>query len=167
MAYSDYGAFVYRNGERRQDKEDAPLFATDEETFGADINTIPSGARIWVSLMHSKKTGRELDWLNSIHHGIVGDGPVRVLCHKYGLPEIYDLGCKDGPKKIDYYDAEKTGSDDFEAFSFEFVASDYQTYKFFFDHDDTYTVEMTEPDGTLWTCTYGYGYGAGFEDDDD
>ena len=112
MAYSDYGAFVYRNGERRRDKEDAPLFATDEETFGADINTIPSGARIWVSLIHAKETGQELNYLNSIYHGVLGDGPVRVACYKYGLPQIYDMGCKDGPKEIDYYDAEKTDSDD-------------------------------------------------------
>ena len=43
MAYSDYGAFVYRNGERRKDKEDAPAFASSQETFGEDINNIPSG----------------------------------------------------------------------------------------------------------------------------
>ena len=164
MAYSDYGAFVYRNGERRRDKEDAPLFATDKETFGADINTIPSGARIWVSLIHAKETGQELNYLNSIYHGVLGDGPVRVACYKYGLPEIYDLGCKDGPKEIDYYDEEKVSSEDFEAFSFEFVASDYKTYKFSFACDEPlYTARMTEPDGTVWTCTYGYGYGAGFE----
>ena len=34
MAYSDYGAFVWLNGVRREDKEDVALFASDEETFG-------------------------------------------------------------------------------------------------------------------------------------
>ena len=28
MAYSDYGAFVYCNGKRREDKEDVATFAT-------------------------------------------------------------------------------------------------------------------------------------------
>lgn len=31
MARSDYGAFVYCNGRRRKDKEDAALFITDNE----------------------------------------------------------------------------------------------------------------------------------------
>ncbi len=30
MAYSDYGAFVYLNGERRRDKEDVGVYDTDE-----------------------------------------------------------------------------------------------------------------------------------------
>ncbi len=46
MAYSDYGAFVFCNNERREDKEDVALFATDEETFGEHSAEIPSGARI-------------------------------------------------------------------------------------------------------------------------
>ena len=89
MAYSDYGAFVHRNGERRNDKEDAPLFASGEETFGGDINKIPNAMRIWASLIHERETGVERSWITSIHHGILGDGPIRVLCHKQGLPEIY------------------------------------------------------------------------------
>ncbi len=35
MAYSDYGAFVYLNGERRTDKEDVGVCDTDE-AFGYD-----------------------------------------------------------------------------------------------------------------------------------
>ena len=31
MAYSDYGAFVYLNGERRTDKEDVGVYDIDEE----------------------------------------------------------------------------------------------------------------------------------------
>lgn len=166
MAYSDYGAFVYCNRERRTDKEDAPAFATDQETFGTDIGNVPSGARIWVSLIHAKETNREMDWISHIHHGIMGDGIVRVLCHKYGLPEIYDIGCKDGPKEIDYYDSDEIDPIEFDPFSFEFIASDYKIYKFSFDRgDNIYHVEMMEPDGTAWSCDYGYGYGAGVEED--
>ena len=31
MAYSDYGAFVYLNGERRTDKEDVGVYDTEVE----------------------------------------------------------------------------------------------------------------------------------------
>lgn len=41
MAYSDYGAFVWLNGERREDKEDVAAFATDEETFGTSSKIYP------------------------------------------------------------------------------------------------------------------------------
>ena len=67
MAYSDYGAFVWLNGERRRDKEDVATFATDEETFGESSENIPSGARIWVSLIHQQD--QNVDWVNHIHHG--------------------------------------------------------------------------------------------------
>lgn len=33
MAYSDYGAFVYLNGERRTDKEDVGVYDTDEASL--------------------------------------------------------------------------------------------------------------------------------------
>lgn len=38
MAYSDYGAFVYLNGERRTDKEDVGVYDTDE-------GSLPTGLR--------------------------------------------------------------------------------------------------------------------------
>lgn len=38
MAYSDYGSFVYLNGERRADKEDVGVYDTDEAS-------LPSGLR--------------------------------------------------------------------------------------------------------------------------
>ena len=159
MAYSDYGAFVWRNGERRTDKEDAPLFASSEETFGADIDRIPSAARIWASLIHAQSSDREINWLTSIHHGILGDGPVRVLCHKQGLPEIWEM-TDDRPKKIPYYDDETTDYADFEPFDFE-----YKGYRFHFESGEPYRVTMTEPDGAEWECEYDYGYGAGFEEE--
>ena len=36
MAYSDYGAFVYLNGERRTDKEDVGVYDTDEASLLLD-----------------------------------------------------------------------------------------------------------------------------------
>lgn len=43
MAYSDYGAFVYLNGERRTDKEDVGVYDTDEAS-------LLSGLRVYARL---------------------------------------------------------------------------------------------------------------------
>lgn len=42
MAYSDYGAFVYLNGERRTDKEDVGVYDTDEAS-------LPAGLRVFAN----------------------------------------------------------------------------------------------------------------------
>lgn len=152
MAYSDYGAFVYKNGLRRTDKEDAPTFATDEETFGRPIDEVGNGARIWVSLLQNKKTGKNI----SIHHGIMGDGNIRVACHKQGLPTIYEATEK-GIIKIEYV------NEDVDYFDYGIVKFEYKGYKFIFEEDKPYEATMIEPNGDKWICKYDYGYGAGFE----
>ncbi len=164
MAYSDYGAFVYCNGIRREDKEDAALFATDEETFGTSSTEIPSGARIWIALEKANQDKKTLDWITYIHHGIMGDGNIRVICHKQRFPEIYEM-LEDGTiQKIDiqqlpeFKDKEEIPDYDWERIFFK-----YKGYKFFFDSGRPNTAEMTEPDGTYWMCEYDYGYGAGFD----
>lgn len=157
MAYSDYGAFVWLNGERRRDKEDVATFATDEETFGTSSENIPSGARIWASLLHNR--GEERTWLDCIHHGIMGDGNIRVLCHKQGRPEIYEA-TPDGFKTIDYCNEDNVDYYDYEPINFE-----YKGYKFYFEHSEHYFAKMTTPEGDVWECEYDCGYGAGFGDD--
>lgn len=157
MAYSDYGAFVYCNGERRRDKEDVALFATDEETFGESSENIPSGARIWASLIHAANSGETFsDWIKSIHHGIMGDGGIRVMCHKQGLPQIYEA-TEDGIDEIDF----RKGDEDY--WDYEPIDFEYKGYKFRFESGSPYFAEMIEPDGTRWECTYDYEFGAGFE----
>lgn len=158
MAYSDYGAFVYQNGKRRTDKENAPAFASSQEIFGDDINNIPSGACIFVSLLKAKDDGRELSWLEHIHHGICGDGNIRVVCHKQGLPEIYEA-TDDGIQNIEFCDEDKVDWYEYEPFSFE-----YKGYHFRLEPGTPYVVDMNEPDGTHWRCEYDYEYGAGFEE---
>jgi len=139
MAYCDYGAFVYKNGERRKDKEDVPLFKPNEGTF--------------------KSNEILIDWIDHIHHGILGDGNIRVLCHKQGLPEIYEL-TEDGIKEISY----KT--DEMDWWDYGEVEFEYNDYKFRFtsgyNTNNPYVAEMIEPDGTVWKCEYDYGYGVEF-----
>ena len=157
MAYSDYGAFVYKNGERRRDKEDVACFATDEETFGMDSENIPSGLRIWISILHERETEKERNFYNHIHHGIMGDGSVRVICHKQGLPTICELTENGEINDIEYK------SDDVDWWDYGTVRYEYKGYQFCFVSDRPYVATMQEPDGTFWECQYDYLYGAGFE----
>lgn len=157
MAYSDYGAFVWCNGRRRQDKEDVATFATDEETFGMSSDDIPSGLRIWVSLLKQRNGDKDVEWVNHIHHGVMGDGNIRVMCHKQGLPEIYEA-TETGFEEIKYYD------DDTSSYDYGTIEFEYKDHKFVFESGEPYRAVMTEPDGTVWECEYDYGFGAGFEE---
>lgn len=64
MAYCDYGAEVYMNGQRRRDKEDCVLFE-----FYPDPP----------------------EDFSDYCHGLMGDGDIRVKCYKQGLPKIFEL----------------------------------------------------------------------------
>lgn len=158
MAYSDYGAFVYCNDERRRDKENVALFATDDETFGTDSTNISSGLRIWVSLLHKK----EHSWLTDIHHGIMGDGSIRVMCHKQHVPQVYELSDDGNLHKIEFEELpDFSGTSDLFDFDCRFS---YKGHKFEFIAGEPCYARMLEPDGTDWECCYDYDYGAGFED---
>lgn len=156
MAYSDYGAFVWLNGMRREDKEDVATFASDEETFGTPSENIPSGMRIWVSLSKAREEGKEIDWVNHIHHGILGDGNIRVMCHKQGLPTIIE-SVEGEYKRVEYYDK------DTDSYDYGSISYDYKGYKFLFVSGKPYYAKMTTPEGDEWECKYDYEYGAGFE----
>jgi len=155
MAYGDYGAFVWLNGKRRKDKEDVATFATDEEIFGKSSETIPISARMWVSLINQR--GKNVDWVNSIHHGILGDGNIRVMCHKQGLPGIYEA-TETGFKQIKYCD------DDIEPYEYGEIKFEYKNHKFCFVSTKPYYAKMITPEGDIWECEYDYGYGSGFND---
>lgn len=153
MAYSDYGAYVWVNGKRRTDKEDVATFATDEETFGENSENIGSGARIWQFLLHTE--GKEVDWVDQIHHGILGDGNIRVMCHKQGLPQIYET-TEDDIREITYCD------EDTEPYDYGEINFEYKGYKFCFISGNPYYARMVTPEGDEWICKYDYMYGAGF-----
>lgn len=133
MAYSDYGAFVYCNGVRRKDKEDTTIFETSHA----------------IEMMYS--------WTACYHHGILGDGNVRVMCHKQGLPYLYGLRDDGEIYEIKYVE------DDVDPYDYGTIIFDYKDYHFVFRSTKPYEAIMIEPDGTEWRCTYDYHHGAGFE----
>ena len=149
MAYGDYGAFVYKNGKRRTDKE--------------DVFTFPKNTAVGFT---NKEMGEYwAEWIvHAKHHGIIGDGNIRVVCHKENPPVILEL--IDGSVKEVPIPPENFIQEEYVLkwrFSFE-----YKGYRFFFEsgtgRENPYTAEMTEPDGTHWLCKHAYFYGAGFED---
>lgn len=178
MAYSDYGSFVYINGQRRPDKEDVGVFDTDESKF-------PSGARIWANILKNRERNND-DWWNHSQHGVMGDGNVRVACYKQGWPIIYIW--EEGADSPTEYDASKIigifswqGKEFVESYEhegkvvhyidYEYPETEFEIngYKFKFTSSeksgsDHYEAEMIEPDGAHWECIYDYGYGAGLTD---
>lgn len=82
MAYSDYGAFVYKNGIRRHDKEDVGVY---EENCD-----LPSSARIYANL--AKRLLDDAAANNTCvgcYHAVLGDGDVRVSMYKEGVGKIW------------------------------------------------------------------------------
>lgn len=73
MAYSNYGAFVYCNGIRREDKEDCELFDNMVVTSFADYC-----------------------------HGVMGDDNIRVKCYKQYNPEIFERSSDGTVHQIEY-----------------------------------------------------------------
>ena len=167
MAYSDYGAFVYCNGERRTDKEDAPLFAVDEEAFGANIDNISSGSRIWMNLLRMRNEEKGKDSIQyrlatHIAHGIMGDGNIRVRCYKQGLPGIYEVDENGEIQGVKYLPYTEEG-EDVDYFNYRPIKFDYKGYHFEFYSNKPYEAVMITPEGDQWTCEYDYSYGSGFE----
>ena len=181
MAYSDYGSYVYQNGVRRTDKEDVGVFDTDE-------SVLPSGARIWANIMKNRANG-DTEWYKHSHHGVMGDGQIRVACYKQGFPGIWHWKegedhpvCLDsgeivtrlslqGKSYVENYKSNKTGRTEYYIdYEYPIIVFEYEGYKFSFESSNTsgsghYEASMTEPDGTEWECVYDYGFGAGFSDE--
>lgn len=152
MAYSNWGAFVYCNGERRKDKEDVGVFDTDE-------SVCPSGLRIWANIIKNREKfpGEANPWYTHSHHAVLGDNEVR-LCGYKDWVELWI--CRDGkPEKIELKENEDGDevSDNIEV--------DGKIWLYLFDKGDSMIdLELLEPDGTKWTATCGYQYGAGHMD---
>lgn len=167
MAYSDYGAFVHLNGERRKDKEDVGVYDADEASQ-------PTGLRVFANLVKLDGGG---EWLEFPHHGAMGDGSARVGCCKQGWPETYEReDGKDKPTQHTFDDlSRKFGWDDYVEYGDERHVADehdkelgFLGWRFRLWGDNCggapkHGATMSR-DGETWDCSYGYMYGAGFDD---
>lgn len=161
MAYSNWGAFVYRDGKRRRDCEDVPVFGDRSAELAAG-----SAVRIFVNLLKLKEAGRleSSPWWQHAHHAVLGDGAVR-LCGYKSYPELWVV--RDGaPEKV---------AIDWDPWSPEsphgyLQAGQIDGYKWQAEACcDPEAVELllTEPDGTTWSARSGYCIGAGHDEDPD
>lgn len=93
MAYNDYGAFVYLDGRRRADCEDVPVFGERDEELAP-------GERIYANLIRQMQSSDDAyRWFEHCHHGVMGDGPVRVGVYKTGLWSCGVYVMRDGEKE--------------------------------------------------------------------
>ena len=150
MAYGNWGAFVYRNGERMTQWEDNTPYRETELQAGYWQAFAGTGA----------------------HHAVLGEKRVR-LCGYKCYPSLMVDGVK---ADIDSYgqadpsvDDSFTGSNgvyypDFHHFSGD-INLDGDTYHLSADRDgNMLDLELIEPDGTKWTARCGFEYGAGHMD---
>lgn len=163
MAYSNWGAFVYCNNERRKDKEDAGVFDAEEAN-------LPSGLRIYFNLLKLNNSGELGDefWYRHSHHAVLGDGPVRLACYKI-TPELWVLN-EETPQQVDLdqykihdEDQESQDNDWYDTHDYK---GEFEGYKFSCINYENNIVELIleEPNGNKWSSKCGFEYGAGFMD---
>lgn len=142
MAYGNWGATVFCNGERRRDREDATPWREDQpsgyhQAFGIGV----------------KNGVIAIDANLSAHHAVLGTGAVR-LCGYKCYPALFVNGCEvkltlefpgDG-ERVSMGGSLHTGHEWRATMRTNFV-----------------NLYLRDPDGAVWTATCGYEYGAGFE----
>jgi hypothetical protein len=176
MAYSDYGGYAYRNGQRVAERSDATI-SPDGDVFGSP--------GMWPGFAAYAAGGKEeyekrREWPSG--HVVLGDGPIYVVLYKQSYVSIHR-----GPDGLDELvllkdmtpDAVATWTDK-EGKTHRWLNTDYfrnsETHcafevdgwlleVFFREEDNHYQyAKLTQPDGNLWHGWSGYGVGAGLED---
>lgn len=162
MAYSDYGGYAYRNGERVEKRSDVVLSPEG-------IESTPGQWPGWTI-----EAGRN----GGSYHALLGDGPIFVGLYKQsslsirrGMDELELIDCLDGDTREDAivtYGAVRYIDEDVFTSSgdpclFEVDSHKITVYWRITDNHYQY-VRLEQPDGTVWTGFSGYGVGAGLEE---
>lgn len=164
MAYSDYGGYAYKNGERVVERSDA-VFTPE------GLKSTPGAWPGW-----SLKEGRN----GGSYHVILGDQDVYVWMHKQSSLGVIHLGKKFNlleimrekyPESIKRYTFEGSSNEeyvDWDELYDTTVVLEIEGYKveIYREVSDNYYqyVRLTQPNGDVWTGFSGYGVGAGLED---
>lgn len=154
MAYGNWGAYVYKNGERQKNREDNTPYKEDELEAG-----------YWQAFGGNNKDGTRIGTKAELYctHASLGSGPFR-LCGYKSYPIIYWEG-----NSIDYeqYRIGNTPKEDWNWWESEGIEGELNGYKFKATPDsdpEAVNLELIEPDGTKWTGKSGYCMGAGYDD---
>jgi hypothetical protein len=144
MAYGNWGAFVYKNGERQKNREDNTPYKEDEIEAG-----------YWQAF------AKCVDDDIGPCHASLGSGDFR-LCGYKSYPRIYYKG--EDVNYNEYYIGEYRKDSWF--FDTDGIAGEIDGYRFKAwpsEEPEAVNMELIEPDGTKWTGKSGYGMGAGYE----
>lgn len=156
MAYSNWGAFVRKDEERRPDREDVAVFNDDEKD-------LPSGARIFANLVKLREKYPDGNWPSHeiSQHAVLGDGPIRLVGYKNNA-SLYELTDDGVVIYVDLAPFKVADTDDDEA-AYE---GEYKGCKFAARGFDGNMIDLLlyEADGSFWTARCGYLYGAGHTD---
>lgn len=145
MAYGNWGAFVYKNGERQTNREDNTPFKEDELEHG-----------YWQAF--GRKEGIDP------HHASLGSGPFRICGYK-STPVIFWEGVEVDQRP--YEKGDNAGTNKFYFYESEGIEGELNGYKFKATPDsdpESVCIELIEPDGTKWNTKCGYCIGAGHEE---
>jgi len=141
MAYSDYGGYAYRNGERMEKRSDAVLSPEG-------VQSTPGQWPGW-TLPEARAGG--------CFHVLLGDGPIFVGLYKQSSVSVHRLG-----EEIDSFSKWDDQGDARESWVVDW---DGHIIEVRWEETDNHYVyaKVTQPDGTVWTGFSGYGVGAGLE----
>src|SRR6266567_329089 len=153
MAYGNWGAYVYRHGERQRDREDATPYQ--------EI-ALPPG--YWQAFASGRADGSV-----NPHHAVLGGGRIRWCGHK-SEPVLYLDGVRmDGQEMRRRYATHL--EQDEEGYLWETEETIYQGeiegYRFraIPFNGNMLDLELIDADGTLWQARAGYAFGAGYQED--
>lgn len=158
MAYSDYGGYAYKNGERVVERSDWTL--TPDGGFESPGMWPGFGAII--AGMDAEEAQKIRSYPSG--HAVIGSGPVYVTMYKQNNIHVYhnmDLLFEPEPI-LDYCEVED--NDDYGYWSnTRFMGYDLRYRSVFIDNYYIFA-QLVEPDKTIWTGFSGYGVGAGLEE---
>lgn len=161
MAYSDYGGYAYRNGERVEDRSDA-VIRPDM------VNVGEAGCYPGFVALAAGQTQAEFEQVRDTSldgHVVLGDGPVFAVMYKQSYLMAYRLvdGAFVEAPELKGFSGYELAENDAPAITFDL---DGHKLEALFEQTDNYYqyVRLTHPDGTVWTGFSGYGVGAGLED---
>src|SRR2546421_5055013 len=141
MAYGNWGAFVYKNGERQPEWEDNTPYRETDLIAG-----------YWQAFGRKEDGG-----IISPHHAVLGKDRVRVCAHK-----AYFMLYLDGKEieDTDQYLVDTEGEFDDDALH----QGEIEGYKFRAQEfsGNMIDLELIEPDGAIWQSRCGYAFGSGW-----
>lgn len=175
MAYSDYGGYAYRNGERVVERSDYTI-APDGDNFGTPGSW--PGFAMMAAGLSQEEVQKRIQWPHG--HAVLGDGPIYVVLYKQSSVRVFKI-----PDELDVVDLvtgplhtrsykDGEGKDRKCLSSAPYIENEepcvievdgWKLTVRFMEEDNFYVyARLEQPDGAIWHGWSGYGVGAGLED---